>query len=297
MSTPIGLIGLGNMGLPMARRLLQAGHKIHGFDLSSTSRERLAHDGGTAYDSASEATRGCKIIILMLPDSGVVESVVDELLGADAIDDQALLIDMSSSQPLRTEALHDKLLERGIALADAPVSGGVQGAETGRLTIMLGAEAGSLGLALPILEPLGRVVHCGRVGAGHAVKALNNLLSATHLWITSEAIEAGRGFGLDPDTMLAVFNTSSGRSGSTEHKWPNFILPGTFDSGFALQLMLKDMKIAGELADRVGRPSILGQTAIQLWAEAAAEAEPSADHTRVAEWIAERAERGPSNDG
>ncbi|WP_396659484.1 NAD-binding protein [Microbacterium sp.] len=132
------------------------------------------------------------------------------------------------------------------------------------------------------------VIHVGPVGAGHAMKALNNLLSATHLWITSEAMIAGERFGLDPQTMLAVFNGSSGRSGSTENKWPNFILPGRYDSGFGLRLMLKDMRIAVALAEQVGVPSRLGADTVDLWAEAAADLGEHADHTEVAKWVHDR---------
>lgn len=298
MTTPIALIGLGNMGVPMAQRLLDANHEVHGFDLSADARERLERAGGTTYESAAAAASGCDFIILMLPNSEVVESVVGDLLHSDALAESALVIDMSSSEPIRTRALQARLLDHGVGLVDAPVSGGVRGAQAGQLTIMLGADDTSRDAATPILEQLGRVVPCGDVGAGHAMKALNNLLSATHLWITAEAMEAGRAFHLDPEVMLRVFNASSGRSGSTENKWPNFVLPETFDSGFALRLMLKDMKIATTLANQVGRPSILGQEAVQLWADAAANTDPSADHTRVAEWIAGQPQKGPGgNDG
>ena len=194
---------------------------------------------------------------------------------------------MSSSEPLRTRALAARLAERGIRMVDAPVSGGVKGAERGALTIMVGGDDADVARVMPVLETLGRPVHAGAIGSGHAVKALNNLLSATHLWVTSEAIEAGRRFGLDPEVMLAVFNGSSGRSGSTENKWPNFILPGTFDSGFGLRLMLKDMRIAVQLAQQSGAPSRLGADAVDLWAQAADGLPATADHTEVARWIAD----------
>jgi 3-hydroxyisobutyrate dehydrogenase len=135
-----------------------------------------------------------------------------------------------------------------------------------------------------VLAVLGRVRHTGAVGSGHALKALNNLLSATHLLATSEAMVAGQEFGLDPATMLEVFNTSSGRSGSTENKWPNFVLPGGYDSGFGLGLMLKDMKIATDLASAIGRPGRLGSRAVDLWTEARGQLDPGADHTEIARW-------------
>ena len=128
-------------------------------------------------------------------------------------------------------------------------------------------------------------MHVGDVGAGHAVKALNNLLSATHLLVTSEAMAAAAAFGLDVPVVLDAINTSSGRSGSTENKWPNFIVPGTFDSGFALRLMLKDMRIALGLAESAGTESRLSAAAVELWAQAADDLPADADHTEIARWL------------
>lgn len=283
----VAFVGLGNMGTPMSARLLDAGFTVRGFDLSDDARSRFAEAGGTPAVSAAEAARAAELTILMLPNSAVVTAVVDELLAAGALAAGSLVVDMSSSEPLETRALAKRLAAVGVRLVDAPVSGGVKGAVGGTLTIMVGGSPDDVAEARAVLDRLGRVVPTGEVGSGHAVKALNNLLSATHLWVTSEAMEAGKRFGLDPEVMLSVFNGSSGRSGSTENKWPNFILPGTFDSGFGLRLMLKDMRIAAGLARAVGAPSELGEDAIGFWATAADELDPAADHTRVAEWIRE----------
>jgi 3-hydroxyisobutyrate dehydrogenase len=195
---------------------------------------------------------------------------------------------MSSSEPNTTRRLAADLNGRGVALVDAPVSGGVKGAVAGTLTIMVGGTDDDVEKVTPLLLALGKPVRAGEVGAGHAVKALNNLLSATHLWVTSEVMEVGRRFGLEPEAMLTIFNGSSGRSGSTENKWPNFILPGTYDSGFGLGLMVKDMRIAVGLSEETGAPSRLGANAVDLWAEAADALGPTADHTEVARWIDQR---------
>lgn len=285
----IAFIGLGNMGTPMSRRLIDAGHEVVGSDPAEAARARLIEAGGSVADSVAEAAHGAAAVILMLPNSAVVTAVVDELLAADALASDALVIDMSSSEPLATRALRDRLAERGVRLADAPVSGGVKGAVNGTLTIMLGSVDADRDELHALLGALGRVVDCGEVGAGHALKALNNLMSATHLWATSEAMQVGIRFGLDPKVMLDVVNGSSGRSGSTDNKWPNFVLPGTYDSGFGLRLMLKDMRIAASLAEELGAPLALGAEAIGHWAEAAEELPADADHTRVAEWIAAHA--------
>jgi 3-hydroxyisobutyrate dehydrogenase len=204
---------------------------------------------------------------------------------------------MSSSEPERTRALAAELGEGGIALVDAPVSGGVSRAGTGELAIMVGGADADVARVESMLSSLGRVFRSGPVGSGHAVKALNNLMSATHLLVTSEAILAGERFGVDPATILAIVNASSGRSGSTENKWPNFVLPQTYDSGFALRLMLKDMRIATGLINRMQVPGALGERAVELWADAAKELPPAADHTEIARWLRGRGSGAPADDG
>ena len=296
MTERIAFIGLGNMGTPMARRLLDANNLVQGFDISEQARARLADAGGHTAETAVDAADRASVIIFMLPNSEIVESVVEELVTAGVIAEGTLLIDMSSSEPLRTRALAERVVRAGLALVDAPVSGGVRGAEDGTLTIMLGASDASRDRAHSVLAALGKVVDCGEVGAGHAIKALNNLMSATHLLITSEVMEAGIKFGLDPAVMLEVFNSSSGRSGSTQNKWPNFVLPGTFDSGFGLRLMLKDMRIAAGLAEQLGAPLSLGAQAIEHWGRSAEDLPADADHTLVARWVFDHADPDDRND-
>jgi len=286
----VAFIGLGNMGTPMSSRLVRAGFPVRAFDVSEDARARVREAGAVDFPSAREAVESADVVILMLPNSAIVGAVVGELLDAGALRQGAIVVDMSSSEPLATRELAARLEGAGVGMVDAPVSGGVKGAVNGTLTIMTGGPDSLVERVAPVLAPLGKAVHAGAIGAGHAVKALNNLLSATHLWVTSEAIEIGKGFGLDPAVMLQIFNGSSGRSGSTENKWPNFILPGTFDSGFGLRLMLKDMKIAVQLAGATDGPSRLGQSAVELWELAAEGLEPTADHTEVARWIAEHHE-------
>jgi 3-hydroxyisobutyrate dehydrogenase len=280
MADTVAFIGLGNMGGPMSARLVQAGYRVQGFDPSEPARQALADAGGTPAADLAGAVRGASVIVLMLPNSDIVEATVHD--GGFVVERGVTVVDMSSSEPMRTRALAAELAERGVTLVDAPVSGGVSRAISGQLTIMAGGDPERVA---PLLAHLGTVTRAGTVGSGHAVKALNNLLSATHLLATSEAILAGERFGLDPETMLSIFNRSSGRSGSTENKWPNFILPGTYDSGFGLRLMLKDMRIATGLADQVGAPDPLGQAAAELWARAADALEATADHTEIVNWL------------
>jgi 3-hydroxyisobutyrate dehydrogenase len=248
-------------------------------------------------------------VILMLPDSAAVEAVLlggglpgGGLPGGGAmghgllarIRPPALVVDMSSSEPARTRVLAERAGAGGVTMVDAPVSGGVAGARAGSLTIMAGGPAGALARLRPVLEVLGGViVHAGgSAGAGHAVKALNNLMSAAHLLVSAEAIEAGRAFGLDPAVMVGIVNGSSGRSGSTQTKWPRYILPATFDSGFSMSFMVKDMKIALQLADAAGRPAGASRAALDAWVRAAREMPPGADHTEIARWV-----RGADQDG
>ncbi|MGI5133048.1 NAD(P)-dependent oxidoreductase [Pseudonocardia sp. CA-107938] len=275
----VGFVGLGRMGDPMVRRLAGAGIAVRGHD--AVPRPDLA-DVVTLVGSAAEVA--APVVVLMLPDSGVVEAVVHGGL-LDALEPDTVLVDMGSSEPLRTRALAPVVAERGVTLVDAPVSGGVKGAVAGSLTIMAGGPEDVVGALEPLLALLGRVRHVGPVGAGHALKALNNLMSAAHLLASSEALLAGQRFGLDPEVMLDAVNGSSGRSGSTENKWPNFVLPGTFDSGFALTLMLKDIRIALGLAEATGVPAALTARTVELWAEAAEALGPDADHTEIVRWL------------
>ena len=283
----VAFIGLGKMGAPMSARLIEGGLASVGYDVSPDARAQFAARGGTAADSVTAAVAAAATVILMLPDSTVVQAVVDDALAHDAFSPEAIVIDMSSSEPSRTQALAARLAEHAVAMVDAPVSGGVARAVSGKLAVMVGGDPADVRRVEPILARLGTIYHAGAVGSGHAVKALNNLMSATHLLVTSEAILAGERFGLDPARLLEIVNVSSGRSGSTENKWPNFVLPQTFDSGFALRLMLKDMRIAVDLAERVGMPSRLGAAAVELWDEAAQSLAPDADHTEIARWLSE----------
>lgn len=289
----IGFIGLGNMGQPMVRRLAAAGYQVRGYDVGRPARDRLADTPGVAITgTASEAAAGADAVILMLPDSDAVESVlVGDGLAGDAllaeIRPPALVADMSSSEPARTRALAERAATAGLTLIDAPVSGGVAGARAGSLTIMTGGSAEALARLRPVFDVLGaKIVHAGDLpGAGHAIKALNNLMSAAHLLVSAEAILAGEAFGLDPAVMIDIVNGSSGRSGSTETKWPRYILPASFNSGFSMRFMVKDMKIALQLADTAGTPAEASRAALVAWDRAAEEMPPGADHTEIGQWL------------
>jgi 3-hydroxyisobutyrate dehydrogenase len=278
----IGFVGLGNMGFPMAERLAEAGYTVRGYDADPAVRAKFAG----AVASAEEAADSAAAVILMLPNSAVVRSVLldDGLLAHLA--PGAVLIDMSSSEPVQTRELAATAGEHDVPMVDAPVSGGVRGAVAGSLMIMAGGAPEPVAAVRGMLEVLGKkVLHVGPVGAGHALKALNNLLSATHLLVSSEAMLVGKEFGLDQEVMLEAINGSSGSSASTVNKWPRFMLGRGFDSGFGLRLMLKDMRIAVGLAQATGWPSRLGEAAVDLWAEAAERLPADADHTEILRWL------------
>jgi 3-hydroxyisobutyrate dehydrogenase len=290
------------MGMPMARHLAAAGYEVIGFDASAAVMRAIADaaaDGPSAVGGLGESRTGritaaptltavgeAAAVILMLPDSDAVEQVLlgDGLLASLAPD--TMIIDMSSSDPTRTRLLAAQATERGLTLIDAPVSGGVSGALARKLTIMVGGPEQAFAAARPLLSAIGsRVMRAGDVGAGHAIKALNNLMSAAHLIVSSEALVAGRRFGLDPAIMLEIINGSSGRSGSTENKWPNYVLTERYDAGFSIRLMVKDMKLALSIEHATGTPATVSEAALAAWEAAAAHLPPTADHTEIARWL------------
>ena len=287
-ATPIvGFIGLGKMGQPMVRRLAAVGRTVVVHDISPAAVAELAKvDGVEAADSVADVASRSEILVLMLPNSDLVERVLVEQGAFTALAAGLLVVGMGSSEPARTKSLALVAKTHSIDLIDAPVSGGVRGAEKGTLTVMVGGAAAVVERARPILASVGsRVTHTGDVGSAHALKAINNLMSATHLLVSSEALLGGAAFGLDTQVMLDVINASSGRSGSTDNKWPNFVLTGTYDSGFGLSLMLKDMRIALGLIKDAGVPAALSEASVELWAQAERELPPDADHTEIARWL------------
>jgi len=273
------------MGRPMAQQLSAAGYEVRGFDVDPAARATLEAQGIATADSVNGVVADAEVVILMLPSSAIVRQVLDQIVRDAGTPDSPMIVDMGSSDPLVTQTLGAELRERGYALIDAPVSGGVSGAQAGTLTIMVGGATGDVERVRSVLTTMGRPTHVGPVGSGHAVKALNNLLSATHLWISSEAVLAGERFGIDPQMFLDVVNSSSGRSGSTEQKWPRFVLPDTFDSGFSLALMVKDMKIATDLCQQLGIGTSLGEEAVKRWSEASTGLPENADHTEIVRWL------------
>jgi 3-hydroxyisobutyrate dehydrogenase len=283
----IGFVGLGRMGLPMARRLVEAGYAVRGHDATDGARARFEELTGVAPAATLvAAAEGARAVLLMLPSSPVVREVVLERGLLHAMRPGSLLVDMGSSEPVETRALGARAAERGVELLDAPVSGGVRGAEAGTLTIMVGGREESVAACAPLFEPLGnRVLRTGSLGAGHAVKALNNLVSSAALLVSIEAFLVAERFGLDPHEVLEAVNSSTGRSYSTEVKIPDYVIPRRYDAGFGLRLMVKDVRTAVALARATGTPTPLSEACLRLWEEAAESLPEDADHTEVARWV------------
>lgn len=291
----IAFIGLGMMGRPMATRLAEAGFKLRVFDTSQKAVSDFvgAHPSALATPSAKAAAQGADALITMLPDGKIVRQAVLE--GRDAAVDGlaagAIVMDMSSSNPVDTQKLARDLAGRGVALLDAPVSGGVKRAIDGSLSIMIGGAQADLDRTRRVLEAMGKTLTlCGPAGAGHALKALNNYLSATSLVAMCEALVVGEAFGLDPGTMVDVFNTSSGKSNSTEVKGRQQVVSRAFAAGFTTSLMVKDLRTAGDVAQHLKLKMPNLQQAVAYWADANEKLGKSADHTeifRYAEMLAE----------
>ena len=258
------------MGRLMAANLAAAGYAVQSYDLNGSGNRK----------SARAAAQGAGVLITMLPDGDAVREAVLEALPALA--PGAIVVDMSSSDPAGTRALGAALAAKGIGMVDAPVSGAMSGAKAAELAIMVGADKKSYLKVGAILRQLGtRIFHVGPLGAGHAVKALNNYLGAAGTLAGFEALLVARAYGLAPRPMLAAINASTGRNYTTERKIPRQVLTGAFASGFRLALMAKDVAIAGRMARdlRISAPYL--NYTLKLWRAAARRLPANADHTEI----------------
>ena len=278
-------IGLGRMGNPMVRRYAPT-HATVLYDVNIASAAALAVDiGSKVVESLDELPSDVDTVILMLPNSRIVESVVRGGHGLFArLPKAALVIDMGSSEPSSTRALAEEAADAGIAYVDAPVSGGVAKAATGELSIMVGGAPADLERAAEHLAPLGAsILAVGPAGAGHAAKALNNLLSATNLAAVAEILTVAKNFGIEAEVMVNVINASTGRSQASEVKYPKHVLTGRFDSGFSMDLMLKDLAIAHTLSKGAGLTTPITDKTVETLDEARSVlGGADLDHTEVA---------------
>jgi 3-hydroxyisobutyrate dehydrogenase len=306
MSTPpVGFVGIGNMGVPMVRCLMNRGVALRLYDARPDALASFRGAAGIEIaDSLPALGRGLDVVITMLPDAGVVEAVALGSAGhggfARGMRRGGLIVDMSSSFPLATRALAGRVSGFGLGVVDAPVSGGVGKARSGTLAIMAGGAVGDLERVRPLLEAMGTVHPTGPLGSGHAMKALNNYVSAAGLIATAEALVIGAAFGLDPARMTQVLNASTGRNNTTENKVERYMLSARFDSGFSLALMAKDVAMADELASglAIGADQL---AAVNRYLRAACAGLPAtADHTAVyafAQGLAAAASTSQSGEG
>lgn len=285
----VGFVGIGNMGWPMARNIVSAGHCVLVHDADRDRARRFASEhGGRAPESLEALGREADLVVTMLPAGGDVRAVVlgdgeDSPGIAAGLRPGAIVVDMSSSDPLGTRELGAALREHGVALIDAPVSGLVAKAETGTLTIMIGTDDDAAFVkAEPVLRLLGeRLVRVGALGCGHAMKALNNVVAASAFAATTEALIVGKRFGLDPAVMTQIMSTSTGRNFHTDVSFPDHVLNRRFSTGFTLGLLAKDVAIAAELGASLGAAAPVIELVSRLIAEGRDEVGPAEDNTAV----------------
>ena len=286
--THIGFIGLGKMGWPMASRLAAAGYSLTVMDADSALAQRLATEiGAQATTSGKALAQGSEIIITILPNSQIVQQVLEAEDGVLAgLNPDTVIVDMTSGVPSMTQTLADAVKQAGGQLVDAPVSGGVPRAQTGELSIMFGGPESVLQQVTPVLSCMGNAIErIGEVGSAHAMKALNNLVSAGGFLIGIEAIMIGKRFGLSPEKMVDVLNASTGMNNSTQKKFKQYVLSGKYNSGFGLDLMVKDLGIALGLANETQTPAAFSALCHQLWSASANMLGPGQDHTAVAKLV------------
>ena len=288
-----GFIGLGNMGAPMAANLARAGRRLLVHDAAGT-RER-APPGAVLADDSHAVARDADAIILSLPDGDVVRGVVDEI--ADVAERRTRsVIDTSTVGIAAAREVHARLAKSGIEYLDAPVSGGVSGARNGSVALMFAGSDAAFARYSPVLEGMAaRIVHVGREpGLGQAMKLLNNFLSAVAMTVASEAIAHGERHGLDMATMIEVLNASSGRNSATADKFPNRILPGTYDTGFTSRLLEKDLRLYLEALEAAGGEHVLAPSVHEVWRRLE-DTEANADITRIYPFVKEGRLRGSEN--
>jgi 3-hydroxyisobutyrate dehydrogenase len=280
----VAVIGLGNMGVPMGACLIKAGFAVTGFDISEAARANFELAGGRIAQDAGAAVAAADVVITLLPNGRIVRDAVNSM--AAHLKPAAILVEMSSSDPIGTRKLGEELIAAGFEFVDAPVSGGVKRAANGTLAIMVGGAAATVDRVAALLAAMGTsIFRTGSLGSGHAMKALNNYVSAAGLIAAVEALRIGRRFGLDPALMTDILNVSSGKNNTTEGKLKQFIISETFDAGFPLRLMAKDVRTADDLAHALGIATPLADLCAELWDAAAQELNETADHTEVIRYL------------
>jgi 3-hydroxyisobutyrate dehydrogenase-like beta-hydroxyacid dehydrogenase len=282
----IAFIGLGVMGRAMAGHLQTAGHDVIGFDRDPNAGKDAPH-----APSIEDAVSNAEVIVTMLPDGQIVRQVVEAALGS--LTPGALWIDTSSAEPWQTEQTAALLSKRQVAMIDAPVSGAKWGAEAATLVFMCGGGVAEIERARPLLDVMGReVFHVGPLGAGHAMKTINNVITAMIIVGTAEGMAIGKAYGLSPAAMVDVLNTSTGQSWWSTERLHQDVLSGAFTDGFRLSLMRKDVEIAHQLGASQGLHTPLMDSALSIWRAADQARGPGSVVTEMVPYVEDVASRG-----
>ncbi len=276
----LGFIGVGRMGQHMASRLIEAGYALTIFDTNETAMQRLEQRGAKRAKSPADVASQCETVLVSLPTPDIVKAVA---LGSNGVIEGSkakVFVDLSTTGPRVAKEVFEGLAKKGITAVDAPVSGGPTGAEKGTLAMMIACPRPLADELRPVIEVLGKFFYIGdQPGAGQTMKVINNLLSATAITITSEAMVMGVKAGLDPTTMLDVINAGSGRNTATADKFPRCVVTRRFDFGFTTALLYKDIKLCLDEAEALGVPMIVGNAVRQVMAIGKAAQGPDADIT------------------
>lgn len=281
--TTVGFLGLGRMGAPMAANLVGHVDCLLVHDISAQAVEALGAKGAEAAGSAAALGERCDVVLTSLPTPPIVRGAVTEVLSGGS---PRIVCDLSTSGPKLAQELHDLLTARGIASFDAPVSGGIRGAEQGTLAIMVGGPEALWPELEPLLRPIGKPFYMGATpGAGQVAKLANNLLSLAAIATTAEAMTLAIKAGLDPVRMIEVLNAGTGANSATREKWPRAVLPRTFDFGFSAQLSLKDTRLALDEARAMGVPLPTGERLAVLLDRVLATYGDDADFTAMAKVV------------
>jgi len=281
--TTVGFLGLGRMGAPMAANLVEQVDKLLVHDISPGAVDLLVAKGAEAAGSAAALGERCEIVFASLPTPPIVRAAVDEVISGGS---PRIVCDLSTSGPELAHELHELLAPRGIASFDAPVSGGIRGAEQGTLAIMVGGPETMWPQLEPLLKHIGKPFFMGETpGAGQVAKLANNLLSLAAIATTAEAMTLAIKAGLDPARMIEVLNAGTGANSATRDKWPRAVLPRTFDFGFSAQLSLKDTRLALEEARAMGVPLPTAERLAALLDRTLATYGDDADFTEMAKVV------------
>jgi len=283
MSENIGFIGLGRMGSRMCARLIAAGHALTVFDVDEKSVAALVARGAKRAASPAEVADEAALVFASLPSPAIVQDVAASVAGGKMI---KTFVDLSTTGPRVTAAIAQALAAKNIAAFDAPVSGGLKGAEQGTLAVMVSGPRATYDWIEPILKNFGKLFFMGeKPGLGQTMKLANNLMGACAIAITGEGMAMGIKAGLDPALMIDVLNVSSGRSSATQDKWPKSVLPRTFDFGFATGLSFKDVRLCVEEAEAMGVPMVVGSAVRQILSITNNVYGPDSDFTAMARLI------------